>query len=106
MIRHLQDIAVEPQPYADYKPIFDTSRLNVTHVSIKPAETVPEHVHEDEDQIYFVVRGDGFVELDGKRTDVTAGSGVLIPIGTRHLITNTGRDVLDYVFFVVYVPER
>jgi mannose-6-phosphate isomerase-like protein (cupin superfamily) len=106
VIRHLRDIAAEPQPYADYKPIFDTSRLNVTHVSIKPGETVPEHIHEDEDQVYFVVRGDGFVELDGERTTVGAGSGVLIPIGTRHLITNTGSDVLDYVFFVVYVPER
>jgi mannose-6-phosphate isomerase-like protein (cupin superfamily) len=106
VIRDLRDIDIQPQAYADYRPIFDTSRLNVTHVSIKPGETVPEHTHEDEDQIYFVVRGQGFVELDGERTNVGAGSSVMIPIGTRHLITNTGTDVLDYVFFVVYVPER
>ena len=50
--------------------------------------------------------GTGFVILDGVRTDVTAGSSVLIPMGTAHEITNTGTEPLDYVFFVVFIPER
>lgn len=106
MIKHLRDLAVSPQPYADYRPIFETSRLNVTHVSIHPGETVPAHTHQDEDQIYWVQSGQGFVELDGIRTDVAAGSAVMIPLGTEHLITNTGTSQLEYVFFVVFVPER
>lgn len=106
MISHLDDLAVHPEPYADYRPIFETSRLNVTHVRIKPGETVPAHTHQDEDQIYYVASGTGFVELDGVRTDVRAGSAVMIALGTEHLITNTGSDPLDYVFFVVFVPER
>lgn len=106
MIVHLADVKVHPEPYADYRPIFETKRLNVTHVRIKPGETVPSHVHRDEDQVYYVVSGTGFVELDGQRTEVAAGSGVLIPLGTEHLITNTGSDPLDYVFFVVFIPEH
>lgn len=106
MIHHLDDLAVSPEPYADYRPIFETSRLNVTHVRIHPGETVPAHTHRDEDQVYWVSRGTGFVELDGVRTDVSAGSAVLIPLGTEHLITNTGDVPLDYVFFVVFVPEH
>ena len=106
MIVHLADVKVQREPYADYRQIFETKRLNVTHVRIKPGETVPSHVHRDEDQIYYVVSGTGFVELDGQRTDVAAGSGVLIPLGTEHLITNTGSDPLDYVFFVIFIPER
>ena len=106
MITNLRDIEAEPQAYADYRQIFETTRLNVTHVRIRPGETVPAHTHPDEDQVYFVVSGEGVVELDSKRTPVTTGSGVLIPIGTEHLITNTGSEPLDYVFFVVFVPER
>lgn len=106
MISHLDDLAVHPESYADYRPIFETSRLNVTHVRIKPGETVPAHTHQDEDQVYYVASGTGFVELDGVRTDVSAGSAVMIALGTEHLITNTGSDPLDYVFFVVFVPER
>jgi mannose-6-phosphate isomerase-like protein (cupin superfamily) len=89
VITNIRDIATEPQTYADYRPMFETKRLNVTHVRIWPGETVPAHVHLDEDQVYFVVSGAGFVELD-----------------SEHLITNTGPEPLDYVFFVVFVPER
>ncbi len=108
MIKDLADLAISPEPYADYRPIFETKRLNVTHVSIHPGQTVPAHTHEDEDedQIYWVQAGEGFVELDGRRTDVSAGSAVMIPLGTEHLITNTGTSQLDYVFFVVFVPEH
>lgn len=106
MIKDLVDLAISPEPYADYRPIFETKRLNVTHVSIHPGQTVPAHIHQDEDQIYWVQSGEGFVELDGVQTDVSAGSAVMIPLGTEHLIANTGSDPLDYVFFVVFVPEH
>jgi mannose-6-phosphate isomerase-like protein (cupin superfamily) len=106
VIVNLPDIEVHAEPYADYRRIFETSRLNVTHVRIKPGETVPAHVHEDEDQVYYVAGGEGFVVLDGVRTEVSQGSGVLIPLGTEHEITNTGSEPLDYVFFVVFIPEH
>ena len=106
MIRDLRELAVSPEPYADYRPIFETKRLNVTHVSVNPGDTVPAHTHHDEDQVYWVQSGEGFVELDGRRTQVSAGSAVMIPLGTEHLITNTGTGQLDYVFFVVFVPEH
>jgi mannose-6-phosphate isomerase-like protein (cupin superfamily) len=106
MIRHFGELKVNPEPYADYRPVFETSRLNVTHVRIHPGDTVPAHTHHDEDQIYYVATGSGYVELDGVRTDVSAGDFVEIPIGTEHAFTNSGSEPLDYVFFVVFVPER
>lgn len=105
-VTHVSAIAPQPQPYADYRPMFVTRRLNVTHVSVAPGETVPSHVHHDEDQIYYVVSGSGVVKLDAQRIEVGADSGVLIPLGTRHEIMNTGSERLDYVFFVVFVPEH
>ena len=106
MIGKYGDLAVSPEPYADYRPAFVTKRLNVTHVHIHPGETVPAHTHQDEDQAYYIATGSGFVVLDGVRTDVAAGDSVLIPLGTEHEITNTGSEPLDYVFFVVFVPEH
>lgn len=105
MIVHLRDIPAAPESYADYRQIFETSRLNVTHVRIKPGETVPAHTHGDEDQVYYVTTGEGYVVLDSVRTEVGPGSSVLIPMGTEHAITNTGAEPLDYVFFVVFIPK-
>jgi mannose-6-phosphate isomerase-like protein (cupin superfamily) len=106
MIVRFEELGVSPQPYADYRRVFETSRLNVTCVRVWPGQTVPAHTHLDEDQIYHVVSGTGYVVLDGVRTEVAAGSFVMIPIGTEHEITNTGGEPLDYVFFVVFVPEH
>jgi mannose-6-phosphate isomerase-like protein (cupin superfamily) len=106
VISRFDDLAIGAEPYADYRPVFDTKRLNVTHVRIHPGATVPAHTHTDEDQVYYVATGTGFVELDGVRTDVEAGTCVLIPLGTEHAITNTGSQPLDYVFFVAYIPEH
>jgi mannose-6-phosphate isomerase-like protein (cupin superfamily) len=106
VIVQFDDLKVAPEAYADYRPIFETSRLNVTHVRVWPGQSVPAHVHDDEDQVYFVTTGQGFVELDSERVQVSAGSSVLIPLGTEHMITNTGSEPLDYVFFVVFIPER
>ncbi len=106
MIRRFEDLEVSPEAYADYRQVFQTGRLNVTCVRVWPGQTVPAHTHLDEDQIYHVVTGSGHVVLDGVRTEVSAGSFVMIPLGTQHEITNTGTEPLDYVFFVVFVPER
>jgi mannose-6-phosphate isomerase-like protein (cupin superfamily) len=70
MIKQFEDLAVAPETYADYRPIFETKRLNTTHVRIHPGETVPTHTHLDEDQVYYVATGTGFVVLDVVRTDV------------------------------------
>ena len=107
MINHLDDLESTPEPYADYRPIFETKRLNVTHVRIHPGETVPAHTHQDEDQVYYVAVGHrASWSSTGSARTCAAGSGVLIPLGTEHLITNTGAEPLDYVFFVVFIPEH
>lgn len=105
-VKETRELPVSPEPYADYRQVFVTERLNVTHVSVHPGEAVPMHTHTDEDQIYYVVSGTGYVELDGTRIPVGPGSNVMIPLGTAHEIRNTGTEQLDYVFFVVFIPPH
>jgi hypothetical protein len=77
------EIEVEPQPYVDDRPPFETARLNVTHVRAWAGETVPACVHDDENQASHVMSGEGVVELDSDSTLVSAGRGALIPIATQ-----------------------
>lgn len=51
MITQLGEIEVEPQPSADYRPLFETTPLNVAHVRVWPGETVPARVQGDEHQV-------------------------------------------------------
>ena len=42
------------------------------------------HWHEKLTEIYYVLEGEGFLELDGERVPVRPGTAVLIRPGTRH----------------------
>ena len=42
------------------------------------------HWHERLTEIYYVLEGEGFLELDGERVPVRPGTAVLIRPGTRH----------------------
>jgi len=59
VIKDFADLAVAPETYAVYRPIFEMKRLSMTHVRIHPGETVPAHTHLDEDQVCTSPRAGG-----------------------------------------------
>ena len=49
------------------------------------------HYHRDTAEVYYILEGHGKIELDGDWHDVTPGTTVHIPPGTRHrLVSETG----------------
>lgn len=45
------------------------------------------HYHRLSEEIYFILEGEGSMEIDGERRDVGPGDGILIPAGAWHQIT-------------------
>lgn len=58
---------------------------------------VPEHVHSDIEEVFYIVRGSGVAILDGKKIPVRAGDVVPIPAGVRHGMQNDGSDTLENI---------
>jgi mannose-6-phosphate isomerase-like protein (cupin superfamily) len=73
----------------------DTPRFNVSTILIDPySKGVPAHVHQDEDDAFYVLEGE--LTFDGDEGPVTAPAGtfVLAPPGVRHGFHNrTGAPV-------------
>lgn len=68
-----------------------------------PGGMVPEHIHDNEEEVMFFLAGHGtFVSED---REVPLGPGVCIynPPGKRHKILNTGDEVLRFVW--IYSPQ-
>lgn len=42
------------------------------------------HYHKQHTEIYYILEGEGFLELDGDRVPVRPGTAVLIPPGVKH----------------------
>lgn len=97
-------LSTEGHPYAVYRRVFDTERMAMSLVSVRPGAAVPEHVHNDEEQVYYVLRGRGTVTLGEMRHAVGPGSAVHIPLGTHHGVANDSPfEPLEYLFVVAFV---
>ena len=67
-----------------------------------PSAYVAEHVHKVQEQIYYVLEGEGILTLDDERHLMRPHDYVYVPPGVRHSFTNTGLGGL--VFLVVTTP--
>ena len=69
-------------------------------VQIRDRETP--HVHQAHDATVMMLKGQGFLMLEQRRIDLTAGDVVYIPRGAAHYFTNTTRE--PTVAFATYTP--
>lgn len=58
--------------------------------------TEPHH-HPRTEEIYYILEGEGRMQIGGEIRGVSAGDAVAIPPGAIHTITNTGRVVLKFL---------
>jgi mannose-6-phosphate isomerase-like protein (cupin superfamily) len=79
-----------------------SSRIDFRISRYAPNAHVQEHVHKIQEQIYYVIEGEGILTLDGKEHLMRPHDYVYVPPGVRHAFANTGLGGL--VFFVVTTP--
>ena len=84
---------------------FDAMTLCLGVVEIDPGHHSPLHRHRCE-EVYYVVRGSGELESDGRRHALSPGCAVLNRPGVLHRVFNTGSEVLQLVVVagVMLVP--
>lgn len=68
--------------------------LSLAEASIAAGESTHRHVHRESEEIYYVLSGEGIVEVAARQVRVRAGEAVLIPAGAEHRVTNTGSEAL------------
>lgn len=69
-----------------------------------PAACVGEHVHQVQEQIYYVLEGEGVLTLDDASHLMRPHDYVYVPPGVRHSFTNTG--LAGLVFLVITTPAH
>ncbi len=67
-----------------------------------PMAYVQEHVHKVQEQVYYVLEGEGILTLDDTKNLMRPHDYVYVPPGVRHSFTNTGTSGL--VFLVITTP--
>lgn len=84
---------------------FDTPVRFVNYTVLPPETTFGNHKHENDNEIYIVLSGEGLYVEDGKEFPVKTGSVMVnAPYGTHGLI-NTGKENLEMLVLEVYNKE-
>lgn len=75
-------------------------------LTLHPGEVVTEHWHPYSEEFLYCVSGAVTARLDGQHTALPAEHGLLIPIGMRHRIVNTGEETAFLVFHLSPLAPR
>ncbi|MBO4256453.1 cupin domain-containing protein [Streptomyces sp. NPDC002144] len=59
-------------------------------MTLEPGDWVTEHYHPYSEEFLHVIDGTLEMRLDGQQVSLTAGDSLLVPIGVRHRLVNTG----------------
>jgi mannose-6-phosphate isomerase-like protein (cupin superfamily) len=84
-----------------------TSGMRGGSVKLRPGESVGWHSTGDHEEALVILHGAGAANFDG-RADVPVHEKMLayIPPGTKHNVTNTGTELLEYVWVVAPVGQK
>jgi mannose-6-phosphate isomerase-like protein (cupin superfamily) len=74
-------------------------------MSLKPEEEIGMEVHEIVDQFLRIEQGVGKAILNGVEHEITDGSAIIVPAGTKHNIINTSK-TQKMKLYTVYSPAH
>jgi mannose-6-phosphate isomerase-like protein (cupin superfamily) len=76
------------------RELHHTPVQSLAEATLEPAQATQRHYHRATEEIYFVVKGSGEMEVDGERRHVRPGDAILIPPGAWHTLENNGTSEL------------
>jgi mannose-6-phosphate isomerase-like protein (cupin superfamily) len=87
---HVESLAsAEPFTTKDgstIRELHHTDEQSLAEATLEPGQATERHYHARTEEIYFLLEGEGEMEVDGERRLVGPGEAVLIPAGAWHQI--------------------
>lgn len=85
------------------KVLYTDSKSQLVLMSLLPNEEIGEEIH-DVDQFLRVEKGSGKAILSDISHDIVDGSVIIVPVGTKHNIINTGPSEMK--LYTLYIPPH
>ncbi|MGI8421532.1 MAG: cupin domain-containing protein [Gaiellaceae bacterium] len=92
--------AAEPFTTADGSTIREflhTANQSLAEATLRPGQQTERHYHRASEELYYLERGSGTMEIDGETREVGPGDAILIPPGAWHQLVATGDAELRFL---------
>jgi mannose-6-phosphate isomerase-like protein (cupin superfamily) len=93
---------------AEVDPKFQCLQV-ITYVSLahlQPSLTYESHLHEDHEEIYYIIRGKGSITIGSETARFRDGDAIYIPVNIPHSITNDGDEMVEFLAFGGHTEKR
>jgi len=87
----------EERPWGNYEVLQDAPKFKVKRICVNPGKRLSLQMHGKRDELWTIVGGEGFIELDHLKLSVEYGDTVDIRRGQQHRIMNTGTKPLIFI---------
>ncbi len=107
MAGYVTDIEKDTIANEDFRRVvFTGPNTQLVLMTLRPGEDIGLETHDGHDQFIRVEAGRGYVQLNGKRSDIEDGSAVVIPAGVEHNVVNTSGDEPLRLYTLYSPPEH
>jgi len=72
------------------------------HTILLPGCGIGYHVHNNESELYYILKGSGEFNDNGTITKVDAGDFTITPSGSGHALKNTGNEPLEIIALILF----
>ncbi len=106
--RHVDELQKEPTRNGALKRVLlrheevDSPYLMfLNEVYVAAGETITAHKHEDMEEIFYFLQGQGVMQIADETQPVIAGDRIIVPAQTTHVLTNNSDTEMKFVCFGV-----
>jgi len=108
---NIADVAANTRRGGDIRVTLSPKTVGCTSgfggaLRLAPGEYVTEHFHPYSEEFLHVVEGELEMTMDDRPVALVAGDSLLVPIGTRHRLVNTGAVAAHVVFHLSPLAPR
>ena len=79
------------------RELMPAANQTLAEATLAPGKATQRHYHAESEELYYLLDGEGEMEVDGERSAVGPGDAILIPPGAWHQITATGGSELRFL---------
>jgi mannose-6-phosphate isomerase-like protein (cupin superfamily) len=83
---------------SDFLTFFDLDHLQVGILRLRPGEIDTQEPH-SKDEVYFVLEGDGFIEIGNKSYEIKKDLFIYVPSKVKHRFHGNTQEILVLYFF-------
>lgn len=85
------------------KEDFESNLVHLHETTVFPNSTIGCHLHEGNEEIYYILEGEGIMTVDNEERQVEPGDAIITHSGSYHgLVNNTDKNLKILVFECAY----